>query len=156
MLHLSSRHAFVAGLAVAAPLLIAGCGSSSGGSAATTPPPTVSNTTASTPSSDSGSTSAASATFDGAFKGALTMNLCTSATLGSVKATIDGDSASNYLGSVSATELNFSGPKGGIYSTKPGTAIKVSSGTFDVDGLVLTDDVITHQSVTVHGTLTCP
>jgi hypothetical protein len=157
----SGRHqhrAFVvAGVLVAAPLLLAGCGSSSsGGSSAATQPPAASATTP--PAATGGDTSSsAGATFDGDFKGVLTLNLCTNGNAqGSVKATVDGDSATNYLGSVSATELSFLGPKGGIYSTKPGTKITISGGTWNVDGLVLTDDVITHNSVTVHGTLTCP
>jgi hypothetical protein len=149
MLNATSRRTLViAGVLVASPLVLAGCGSSSsGGSPAASTPATTAATT---------DTSAGGATFDGDFKGELTLNLCTSGNIGSVKATVDGDDATDYLGSVSATELNFKGPQGGIYGTKSGTTITFKGGTFDTDGLVLTDTLITQKSVTVHGDLTCP
>jgi hypothetical protein len=149
MVNATSRRALVVtGLLVALPLVLAGCGSSSsGGSPATSTPPTTAATT---------DTSTGGATFDGDFKGALTLNLCAPGNIGSVQATVDGDDATDYLGSVSATELNFKGPQGGIYSTKSGTTITIKAGTFDTDGLVLTDELITQKSVTVHGDLTCP
>jgi hypothetical protein len=149
MLNASFRRTFIiAGVLVVSPLVLAGCGSSSsGGSPAVSTPPTTAATT---------DASAGGATFDGDFKGELTMNLCTAGHIGSVKATVDGDDSTDYLGSVSATELNFKGPQGGIYSTKSGTTITIKGGTFDTDGLVLTDELITQKSVTVHGNLTCP
>jgi hypothetical protein len=146
----SSRRTFiVAGALAAAPFVLVGCSSSSsGGNAPATTPPTIAATTDS-------SAAAGGASFDGDFKGVLTMNLCTGK-IGSVKATVDGDDATDYLGSVSATELNFKGPGGGIFSTKSGTEITVDGNTFDTDGLVLTDTLITQKSVTVHGDLSCP
>lgn len=96
------------------------------------------------------------AAFDGAFNGILQLNLCTPTHVGSVQATIDGDDSTGYLGSLSASTLNFKGPKGGIFSTKPGTAIKRRGRTFDTNGLVLTDTLVTQKSVTVRGNLTCP
>jgi hypothetical protein len=152
------RRTAIVGIAIAAPLALAGCGSSSSGGQAATPPAAGSTQSATAPTQTSAPSSSSGATFDGDFTGTLSMNLCTSSGIGSVKASVDGDSATNYLGSVSGTELSFMGPSGGIYSTKPGDHPTVSSdgNSFNVDGLVLTDDVITHKSVTVHGTLTCP
>lgn len=153
MLNVVSRRSFVvAGVLVASPLVLAGCGgSSSGGSPAASTPATIATTATATADAAAGG-----ATFDGNFKGGLTLNLCTAGHIGSVMATVDGDDATDYLGSVSTTELNFKGPQGGIFSTKPETTISFKAGTFDTDGLVLTDELITQKSVTVHGDLTCP
>jgi hypothetical protein len=145
-------------LALAAPLALAGCG---GSSSSSTPPATNPTTPTSQSTAPSVSSSGNGATFDGDFKGTLSMNLCTSAAsgnIGSVKATVDGDSASNYLGSVSATELGFVGPGGGDYVSPPGTKIQVSNGgnTFNVEGVKLEDETLTHKAITVHGSLTCP
>lgn len=134
------------GVLVVSPLVLAGC--SSGSTPATTHSPTATASAATLPPG--------SASFDGDFNGVLTMNLCTKGHVGSVQASIDGDDSSGYLGSVSRTELNFKGPKGGIFSTKPGTRIKIHGKTFDTDGLVLTDTLVTEKSVTVHGDLACP
>jgi hypothetical protein len=154
MLNAAFRRTFiVAGVLVASPVVLSGCGSSSSGGSSSggSPAASQSPTTATTAAGPAGA-----ATFDGDFNGVLTMNLCTTGKIGSVQATVDGDESTDYLGSVSATELNFKGPQGGIYATKPGTEITVRGGTFDTDGLVLTDTLITQKSVTVHGDLTCP
>jgi hypothetical protein len=143
----------IAGALLATSLLAAGCSDSSSGGGATTVKTPVASDLPTAKASDIAQTRAI---FDGAFKGVLALNLCTSSNVGSVQAKVDGDTASNYLGSISTTGLNFKGPQGGIYSTKPGTRILVMNGRFDVNGVVLTDELVSGKSVTVHGTLTCP
>jgi hypothetical protein len=98
------------------------------------------------------------ATFSGDFSGTMSLNLCTAGNIGSLKVKVNGDSTV-YLGSVSATSMGFVGPAGGPFTltetSKKPTASSDGT-TFDVTGVVLSDETLTHKSITVSGTLHCP
>ncbi len=109
-------------------------------------------------SSNAGAAPAAStATFSGDFSGTMTLGLCTGG-IGSLQVTVKGDSTT-YLGSVSGKSMGFVGPGGGPFAVPVGgqeAKAAADGNSFDVTGMVLKDDTLTHKSVTVKGTLTCP
>jgi hypothetical protein len=112
-------------------------------------------------SNDGGSagstTKAATATFSGDFSGTMTLGLCTGG-IGSLQVTVTGDS-NTYLGSVSGKSMGFVGPAGGPFAVPTGgqeAKAAADGNSFDVTGVVLKDDTLTHKSITVKGTLTCP
>lgn len=111
----------------------------------------------SAPSNNNGGATAPTASFSGDLSGTMTLGLCTGG-IGSLQVTVSGDS-NTYVGSVSGKSMGFVGPGGGPFAVPTGgqDPTAASDGnSFDVNGVVLKDNTLTHKSITVKGTLTCP
>ncbi len=106
---------------------------------------------------------AATATFTGDLTGTMTVNLCTDAGDASIFVKVDGDST-QYLGTVTATQLSFIGPEAQAWApdhTKdPTVPTKITSGSggFSVDGVHAYYELPGQASkeIVVSGKILCP